>query len=393
MGVKSLKKLNKFIILFFALAIITAPIGLYAEKGSPSQNPKEVSSFDAGDTILPGMKVVNRDKVWKAPLILHPTNLIEDFKERQYDEVMISILTGVTPNMEKVLGEHISRRGIAVGYEGPGILKIKNGKICVDSPSNFVWGYKVPYTYGVKTKNSLAIVEKNRIVKVVSFSDINNDTVPHDYVSVQEIKKWYMNAYEGENITLDYSLNYFNDNRREVPPNEIEKLFGKNVKEYMKNYPSYSPIMVYMHNYKEKVAIHVVDYLGSYPEYNDLKRELNARSFIKAWNNTIIPPGTASSGKESVGFELSSDPKAPTGTASHGTCPPARALRDAVTSIGFPLPTGLTWEYTAVKYGINPATDIKITNTGKYPIKIIMWSEGHGPSMEIHVKIIYLIPE
>lgn len=57
----------------------------------------------------------------------------------------------------------------------------------------------------------------------------------------------------------------------------------------MENYPSGSPVMVYMKDYRKVQISSAVSYLGSYPEYDDNKRAFNARAFAAAWNGTIIP--------------------------------------------------------------------------------------------------------
>lgn len=52
----------------------------------------------------------------------------------------------------------------------------------------------------------------------------------------------------------------------------------------------------------------------------------------------------------------------------------------------------MSWGYFALIYGFDPATDVKVYNDGKYPIMIIMWTRGSGPSMVIHAKILRLVP-
>ena len=78
--------------------------------------------------------------------------------------------------------------------------------------------------------------------------------------------------------------------------------------------------------------------------------------------------------------------------ATHGVCPPARSLRNAVLSLGFALPIGMDSGRDAVLYGFSPSTGIKINNTLDYPIKIEMWTEGSGPGMVINTVIYELIP-
>jgi hypothetical protein len=149
---------------------------------------------------------------------------------------------------------------------------------------------------------------------------------------------------------------------------------------------------VYMHDYDSTNISSAVSYLGSYPQYGDNARAYNARQFAKAWNNTIIPPHTTATGKETTGFTSIADPEAPGGSATHGTCPPARALRAVVSDVGFPLPTGMTWEFHTVLFGFSPSTGIKVTNTADYPVKIIMWTTGSGGNTRIYAKLEKLTP-
>ena len=133
-------------------------------------------------------------------------------------------------------------------------------------------------------------------------------------------------------------------------------------------------------------------YLDSHPQYNDANREYNARQFVLAWNGTIIPSNTYACGREGIGFSAVPEKEAQSGMATHGVCPPARSLRNAVLSLGFALPIGMDSGRDAVLYGYSPSTGIKINNTLDYPIKIEMWTVGSGAGMEIHTVIYELIP-
>ncbi|MGZ4857508.1 MAG: hypothetical protein ACXVZU_03995, partial [Methanobacteriaceae archaeon] len=135
-----------------------------------------------------------------------------------------------------------------------------------------------------------------------------------------------------------------------------------------------------------------VSVLGYYPQYNNVEREYNAKAFTVGWNGTFISPHTPSHGKMYVGFTGVSDPSAPLGSASHGVCPPGRALRDAGYEAGFPLPPGMADGELSVLFTTNPTTTIAVTNTKNYPVKIKMWTEGSGTSMQIYCNIVELLP-
>lgn len=370
------------------------PFGNAMENYYPQQGPTEITSLNIGDTVLSGTSVVDDKKIRKVPILYHPEYVVDYITELNFIDFFDAIVTGtVKTPIGRITDSSISKSGIAQGFNGPGILAVKNEKLSVTSPGAFVYGYKTPYVYGYKTDAGLEIKEGNKTIKVVSSNQISNDTIPHDYVSVKSVKKWYNGAEIGDYITLDYAISNFNDGRNLVAPKDIEKFFGEDVVNYLENYPSESPVLVYMGPVTEKVIGSNGDSLGSYPEYNDAIREQNSRAFVEAWNGTIIPPHTTSSGKETVGFGRSIDPHAPGGWASHGVCPAARAMRGAVFQAGFGLPTGLNGGEYAVNFGYNPAVDVKVTNNLDYPVKIVMWTSGSGPSMGIYAKVIEYKPQ
>ena len=354
----------------------------------------EITSLSLGDTIVSGTYVVDDSKIRKVPILYHPEYLLDYVYDMRIADFMDALITGtVKTPIGRITGTTISTTGIAQGFAGPGVLAVTENKLTVNPPGTSVYGYKSPYTFGVKTKDGLEIKEGTNTIKVVPSNQINNDTVPHTYISANNVKKWFDNAGIGEHITLDYAIANFNDGRNLVNPENIQNFFGDNVATYMEKYPVGLPVLVYAGNVTEKVVGSNVDTLGSYPQYNDAIREENSRAFVEAWNGTIIPPHTSSSGKETVGFGRSTDPHAPGGWASHGVCPSARALRGAAFQAGFGLPIGLNGGEYAVDFGYNPATDVKVTNTKNYPVKIIMWTSGSGPSMAIYAKIIGLVPQ
>jgi hypothetical protein len=363
----------------------------------PPQKPQEITSITIGDTVVAGMDIVDDSKIRKVALLYHPTYLEKLFQNGNYLQVINGLTTGAieTP-ISEFIGANISPQGVAQGFEGPGFLSVQGQQLVVNSPKTFVWSYKTAYTVGVKTANGLEIRNGGKngdLVKVISESDINNATTPHDYISVATTKKWYSNADTGDYITLDYSLTGFNDGRNLVTPDDIKKFFGQSVVNYMENYPSGSPIMAYNGSHSETVVASYSESLGSYPEYGDAARAYNAKQFAKAWDGTIIPPGTSSSGKLNIGFESIRDPNATAtgGYATHGVCPAARSLRGAVTSLGLGLPSGMAWGELAVPYAVSPTEGIKVYNSQNYPMKIIMWTEGSDSSTVIYTKIIKMI--
>jgi len=378
------------ILIVVLIMVVMTPLDYHIYTMIPSQDPEEISSIPIGSTVVSGMQVADPAKIRKEPLIIHPDYLVKNMQNGDIGAVIYGLFTGtmMTP-INKVI-EGIDASGKPSKLEGPGMLTTKGDKLVVQPPANFIWAYKTPYTYAVKTEDGISIVKKNKTIGTLSPGEIGS--VVSDYINETELKKWYKEAKIGDRIAIDFSLSNFNDGRLEVPPEDISRFFGEKTKKYTQEYPEGAPIMAYMHHYKVEEVATATSQLESYSEYDNIKREYNARQFTKAWNGTIVPPGTSSPGKETVQFTSSRDPKAPGGYASHGTCPPARALRDAIAEAGLPTPTGISWRYFALMYGFDPITDVKVYNDGRYPIMIIMWTEGSGPSMLIHAKVLRLVP-
>ncbi len=387
------------ILAFGALIILIigfSYVGNTIEGYVPPQKPQEITSIPIGDTVVEGMDVVDDSKIRKVAFLYHPTYLQELFQTGNYLQAITGLLTGsIETPVSEFIGANISPQGVAQGFEGPGFLSVHGQQLVVTGPQTFVWGYKTTYTVGVKTAKGLEIRtggKNGKVVKVISESDINNATIPHNYVGISTTKKWYSNADTGDYITLDYSLTGFNDGRNQVTPEDIEKFFGQGVVDYMENYPVSSPIMAYNGSHSETTVASYSESLGSYPEYGDAARSYNAKQFAKAWDGTIIPPGTSSSGKLNIGFESIRDPNATStgGYATHGVCPAGRSLRGAVTSLGLGLPSGMAWGELSVPYAVSPTEGIKVYNSQNYPMKIIMWTEGSDSSTVIYTRIVKL---
>lgn len=386
-------KTFKIAVILLILVFIMYPIGRTIESHYPPQDASEITDFKLGDTIMPGTQVINYNNIRKVPVIIHPEYIIDHITDLNILNLIYSFMTGTvqTPIIHITSGS-IARNGTAQGFEGPGILVVRNNKLIVDPPANFVWGYKTPTAYIVKTSTGIDIYDKNKKVGSVAFDKIGNDTVPHDFVNVTYMKQWYKYAREGDKLNIIFQLTNFNDGRNTVPPDKIKTYFGSEVFEYTRKYPEGNPIMVYKHSYHEEVIGTAVSYLGSYPEYGDYTRSYNAKVFSYGWNGTIIPPQTASSGKERVGLATVRDPEAPGGYATHGTCPPARALRDVLLKAGFPMPKGMSGAHNAVLFGYSPSSGIKVFNNQEYPVLIRMRTRGTGPNTVIYAELIRLVP-
>ncbi len=379
------------------MILVILAVGMFAlaknvDAYVPPQNPAEIAAVNIGDTVYSGDNVVSSSKIRKVPVIYHPEYLIEDLKSNQYNDFFTAIITGsVETPISQITSGKISRTGKAVDFDGPGMVIVSGNKLVVNPPETFVWGFKTPYTTAVKTANGINIVTQNKTVKTVSAADINNDTVPTNYVTAAKLKTWYNNSEIGDSIGLDYSLTSFNDGRNSITPNEIKTKLSNDTIKYMSEYPSGSPVMIYNGATNQKVVGAGNSELGYYAEYNNALRADNAKTFVQGWNGTIVPPHTSASGKEDVTFTGVYDPEV-AGYPSHGACPPGRALRAAVMEAGCPLPSGMSSGYLSVTINANPSTGIKVYNPTNNPIKIVIWTVGSGTSMQIFAQAIQYTP-
>lgn len=356
-----------------------------------ANNDTESVMFANGSTAVAGDLLIDTPNMRKVPLAANPMNLLRPLKNRDISTVYTSLVTGAAPKDIIKNNTYITADGhISSKLNGPAKIEYDSeGKISVKAPNSMVWGYKLPYTVAVKSGDSINLVQNNKTIKTVKSSDISNDTVPTDFVNASAIKTWFSTAKDGQNITVDYSLGSFNDNRTAIhgKKNIIHK-FGKNTFDYMKNYTSYAPVLVYDHNATEtniSTATSTVEYLSGYPTEI---RAANAKEFANGWNNTIVPPHSTAHGKENVSFTAIQESEAASGSATHGVCPAGRSLRDAIVDLGNPLPVGMSAGDEAILYEYRPTIDVAISNNRDYPIKVVMWTTGESGDTQVHT-IIY----
>lgn len=343
-----------------------------------------------GTTVVAGDLLIDQSKVIKVPLASNPMNILRPLKNRDIATVFNSIVTAAAPNDMIKNNSYITADGhISSKLQGPATIEVDaNNKISVKAPTSMIWGHKLPYTIAVKDGDSIVLKQKNKTIKTVKETDINNDTVPTDFVTAESLKSWFNSSKDGDNITVDYYLGDFNDKRNGVYGKEnITHEFGNETYGYMRNYTSGAPVMVYEHNASEtniSSAESVVKYL---PEYPTEIRAANAKEFAAGWNNTIIPPHSSAHGKENVTFTSIAESGAASGSATHGVCPPGRSLRDAIMALGNPLPVGMSGAEESILYDFRPTADVLVTNNGDYPIKIVMWTEGESGDTRIFTTI------
>lgn len=382
-----------FLALFFICVLSIAFSFVYS---TPYSGQAIVDAYDVpiGQSIFDGDSILGQRETITVPLISNLGFLTHQLFSLDLQGLLGSLTTGVVPfDFTTVSSEGIDSYGNAVGIVGPGYLTLEGDRIAVKGPSTYVWGYSAPYKILTKTGSGVDVVENGTVVQSIPAEEIKNQNWGNDYYNITDVINWYnYDSSEGSNFTLEKGIVAFSDNRSDISHGNVSIIFGDEVAKYVDAYPEGTPIVLYMGNTTQTDGEQYSTYLDSHPEYGDDIREYNARQFVEAWNGTVIPPHSEGNGQDYVDFGSANDPTAPGGSAAHGVCPPARALRGAVLAEGFDMPVGMTSDENAVLYGYNPARDIKVTNTHDYPIRIDMWTEGEGTSMAIYAKIVRYVP-
>ena len=359
-----------------------------------AQSVAEEYNLPIGQSMFENQSIMGTSDPVEVPVVSNIGFIAHQIQAFDLQGILMAFSTGVVPfDFDIVAGEGIDSYGNVEDIVGPGYLTYEGDKLAVKAPDNYVWGYSAPYKWLEKTENGVDIYEDGKKIKSVPVDEIRNLEYKNDYYNASTIASWYnYDAQVGSTFTLEKGMVGFSDGRNNISSDDVPKIFGQEVVDYAAEYPTGSPILLYSGNYTEDAGEVYGTSLGSHPEYGDSIREVNARQFVEAWNGTIIPPNSTGSGKDYVYFESASDASAPGGSAAHGVCPSARALRAAVTSEGFDLPTGMTWDENAVQFGFNPARDITVHNDHDYPVQIKMWTEGSGTGMGIYAQVIRYIP-
>ena len=347
-----------------------------------------------GQSMFENQSIVGTTEPIQVPLVSNPGFLLHQLLALDLQGILVATSTGIVPfDFSTVAGEGIDSYGNVVDVVGPGFLTYSGDKLVVKEPDNYVWAYSSQYKWLNKTESGVDVYEDGKLVKSIPVDQIKNIEYKNDYYNATTIADWYnYDADVGSTFTLEKGMVGFSDGRNNISSSDVPKIFGQDVVDYAFEHPTGSPVLLYSGNYTEEAGEVYGTSLGSHPEYGDGTRETNARQFVEAWNGTIIPPNSTSSGKDYVYFEAAKDSEAPGGSAAHGVCPPARALRAAVTAEGFDLPTGMSWDENAVLFGYNPACDILVTNNHDYPVKLNMWTEGGGTGMGIYCQVVRYVP-
>ena len=385
------------IVIFVVLILISVLIFITSNANGSQYTGQSIAedyNISVGESVFEGDSIIGHRPQIEVPLDSNFRFLSHQLQAFDLQGILLSLSTGMVPfDFSSVTSEGIDSYGNVINIDGPGYSTFEGDKLAVKEPDNYVWGYSAPYKVLTKTSTGVDVVEGGKVVKSVPADQIKYLNYSNDYYNNATIRSWYnYDAVEGSNFTLEKGMVGFSDGRNNISSTDVPIIFGQDVVDYAAEYPTGSPILLYSGNYSEQGGQVYGTSLGSHPEYGDSIRAVNAKQFVEAWNGTIIPPNSTSSGKDYVYFESASDESAPGGSAAHGVCPPARALRSAVLAEGFSLPVGMTTDENAVLFGYNPARDITVTNNHDYPIRINMWTEGDGTGMGIYAQIVRYIP-
>lgn len=388
---------NKSITIILALFFVSILLFSFTFVNSTpytGQSIAETYNLTVGQSIFEGQSVLGENKTIEVPFLSNVGFLGHQVLALDLNGIVMALSTGVVPfDFTTVSSEGIDSYGNAKDIEGPGYLTFEGDKLAVKGPDNYVWGYSAPSKVLTKTSTGVDIVEDGKVLQSVPTDEIKNLNFSSEYFNNDTIVSWYnYDAQEGSNFTLEKGMVGFSDGRNDINASMVPVIFGQDVVDYANEYPTGSPILLYSGNYTEQTGETAGTTFDSHPEYGDALREVNARQFVEAWNGTIIPPNSTSSGKDYIYFESANDASAPGGSAAHGVCPPARALRDASLAEGFEMPVGLTMDDSAVLFGYNPASGVTVTNNHDYPVKIQMWCEGEGVGMGIYCNFVRYIP-
>ena len=384
------------IAIFVAILVLCAVLAVVGSASSHYTADSIVKEYDIpiGQSMFENQSIVGTTDPIEVPIVSNIGFLTHQIQVFDLQGLLAAFTTGVVPfDFSTIAGEGIDSYGNVVDVEGPGFLTYAGDKLVVKEPDNYVWAYSAPYKWLEKTESGVDVYENGKKIKSVPTDQIRELDYHNDYYNASTIASWYnYDAQVGSTFTLEKGMVGLSDGRNNISASDVPKIFGQDTVDYASEYPTGSPILLYAGNYTEDASESYGTSLGSHPEYGDSIREVNARQFVEAWNGTVIPPNSTGSGKDYVYFESATDASAPGGSAAHGVCPSARALRAAVTAEGFDLPVGMTWDENAVLFGYNPARDITVTNNHDYPVQIKMWTEGSGTGMGVYAQVIRYIP-
>ena len=383
----------KVLIGLFAIVIILAPFSIANSNHLTPDEMNDVLKGGNGSTVFSGDDVIDEGSVKSYPSAINLGYLWDKLVTGHYLNFIYSVVTGVAsmPASEIVTGA-VDNDGRVAEFEGPGFVSIENNSIVVHKPEGSLSGQLVPYTQAVKTESGVNIINNltDEIITQVPADQISESTID-SFDNFSDVKAWYDAAKVGDKYNLQWGVAGCSDGRSIIPPDTLKSI--PKAYDYAICHPPGDSIVFYTPSDTKYVEVsRAVTTLGSHPEYDDANRELNARHFVMAWNDTIIPAHSQGCGRSNVSFSPVAESSAASGSATHGVCPPARVLRSVAMDIGGPLPIGMTTGEDAVLFGYSPGTGIIVTNPLDHPVRIVMWTEGSGTGMSIYAAAEEMVP-
>lgn len=387
-------KLSNPYLLIGVLLITVLASGVMCNMFTSSVPVKDAVYGGNGSTVVAGDLLVDNSNIRKEPLAANPSNVFGPLQRGDVLTFATSIITGAAPKDVIKDEKYITADGhISDKINGIGKVTVdEKGEVSVEKTDEIVWAHKYSDTIAVKSGDSIDFKRNNETVKTVAISEINNDTVPTDYVSAAELKTWSESAKDGDNMTVDYYLGNFSDGRAGVHGKEnITHLFGEEVYDYMLNYTPGNPVLVYDNNATLVKISEGTSYLEALAEYPTEIRAANAREFARGWNGTFVPANGSAHGKDKISFTSIAEAEAASGSATHGVCPPGRSLREAWLSLDNPLPVGMSSDHESILYEYRPTIDVLLNNVHDYPVIVKMWTEGEGGATTTYTEVYKLV--
>ena len=387
-------KLTSPYLLIGVLLITVLASGVLCHAITSSTPVNDAVLVENGSTVVKGDVLVDNANIRKEPIASNPLNILRPLGRGDVVTFATSIITGAAPKNVIKNEKYITSDGhISDELDGIGKAIVdEKGEITVEKTNEILWAHKYSDTVAVKDGENIKLVKNNETINTVAINDINNDSVPIDYVSAAELKSWAEDAKEGSNMTVDYYLGGFSDNRPGVHGKDnITRLFGEDVYRYMLDYTPGNPVLLYDNNASLVKVSSGTSYLEYLAEYPTEIRAANAREFARGWNGTFVPGNSTAHGKDRVSFTSIPEAEAASGSATHGVCPAGRSLREAWLSLDNPLPVGMSGDYESILYEYRPTIDVGLSNVNDYPVIVKMWTTGSSGDTTIHTEVYQLV--
>ena len=294
----------KIVLILFVVCIMIFAFSFVHHTTYTGKSFAEAYDLPVGQSMFAGDSILDQREMVEVPLLSNPGFIFHEISTLDLRGLLFTLTTGYVPfDFSGIVSQGIDSYGNVYGFKGPGYLVMDGDKLAVKAPDNYIWGYSSPYKVLTKTNKGVDVVENGTVIESVPTDKIKDLNFRNDFYNSSTIVEWYNSeAQVGSNFTLEKGIVGFSDGRNNINYNDVERIFGKNVSDYVDAYPSGSPIVLYMGNTTPIEGELFYTYLDSHPEYGDSVREFNARQFVEAWNNTVIPPNCTGNGHDYVSF-------------------------------------------------------------------------------------------